>query len=48
MNYQFDWSVVTSGQYFEWIVSGLKVTIQLSVVSIALSFLWGSSSPSCG
>ncbi len=41
LNYRFDWAVVTSGQYYEWLVSGLKVTIELSVVSIALSFLLG-------
>lgn len=41
MKYQFDWAVVTSGKYFEWLVSGVQVTIQLSVVSIALSFLLG-------
>jgi polar amino acid transport system permease protein len=40
-NYQFDWAIITSGQYFEWIVSGVKVTLQLSVVSIALSFILG-------
>jgi polar amino acid transport system permease protein len=41
LNYQFDWAIVTSGQYYEWLVSGLKVTIQLSLVSIVLSFLIG-------
>ncbi len=41
LKYKFDWAVVTSGKYFEWLVSGLKVTIELSVVSIALSFLLG-------
>ena len=41
MHYQFDWAVVTSGKYFEWLLSGLVVTIKLSVVSIALSFLLG-------
>jgi polar amino acid transport system permease protein len=41
LNYQFDWAVVTSGKYFEWLVSGVVVTIKLSVVSIALSFLLG-------
>jgi polar amino acid transport system permease protein len=41
LNYQFDWAIITSGQYFEWIVSGIKVTLQLSVVSIALSFILG-------
>jgi polar amino acid transport system permease protein len=41
LNYKFDWAVVTSGQYFDWLVSGVKVTIELSVISIALSFLLG-------
>jgi len=41
LNYHFDWAIVTSGQYFEWLVSGVKVTIELSVVSIALSFILG-------
>jgi polar amino acid transport system permease protein len=41
VNYQFDWAVVTSGKYFEWLVPGVVVTIKLSAVSIALSFLLG-------
>jgi polar amino acid transport system permease protein len=41
LNYQFDWAIITSGQYFEWIVSGVKITLQLSVVSVALSFILG-------
>ena len=40
-NYHFDWAIITSGQYFEWILSGAKVTLQLSVVSVALSFILG-------
>ena len=40
-NYQFDWAIITSGKYFEWLVSGLKITIELSAVSIALSFILG-------
>jgi polar amino acid transport system permease protein len=40
-NYQFDWAVVTSGQYAQWLLSGIKVTIELSVVAIVLSFLLG-------
>jgi len=40
-SYQFDWSVVTSGQYFEWLASGLKITLELSVWSIIFSFLLG-------
>lgn len=41
LKYQFDWSVVTSGKYFYWLVSGVKVTLQLSFISIILSFLLG-------
>lgn len=41
LNYRFDWSVVTSGKYFEWLVSGLQVTLQLSALGIVLAFLLG-------
>lgn len=41
LTYKFDWSIVTSGKYFEWLVSGLKVTLELSSVSIVLAFLLG-------
>lgn len=41
LNYHFDWAIVLSGQYFEWLVSGMKLTIRLSLVSIALSFPLG-------
>ena len=40
-NYKFDWAIITSGQYFDWLVSGLKVTLELSAVSVALSFILG-------
>ncbi len=40
-DYKFDWAIITSGQYFEWLVSGLKITLELSAVSIALSFILG-------
>lgn len=33
--------MVTSGQYAEWLLSGIKVTFELSLVSIVLSFLLG-------
>ncbi len=41
LNYHFDWSIVTSGKYFEWLVSGFKVTLELSVTGIVLSFILG-------
>jgi polar amino acid transport system permease protein len=39
--YEFDWSVILSGQYFGWLVSGVEITIKLSLVSIVLAFLLG-------
>jgi polar amino acid transport system permease protein len=41
LKYEFDWSVVTSGQYYDWLVSGVYLTIQLSAVSIVLAFVLG-------
>jgi polar amino acid transport system permease protein len=41
LKYQFDWSIVTSGKYFEWLLSGLYTTIELSLISIVFSFLLG-------
>ena len=41
LSYKFDWSVITSGQYHDWLVSGLKVTLQLSLAGIILAFLLG-------
>lgn len=40
-NYQFDWAIITSGQYFEWLVSGVKITLELSFFSVIFSFLLG-------
>ncbi len=41
LNYKFDWSIITSGQYFDWLVAGLFTTLKLSAVSIVLAFLLG-------
>jgi polar amino acid transport system permease protein len=41
MRYQFHWSTVLTGKYMEWLVSGLEVTLQLSALSIVLSFFLG-------
>ncbi|HEY5973272.1 MAG TPA: amino acid ABC transporter permease [Geobacteraceae bacterium] len=41
LSYHFDWSIVTSGKYFEWLVSGVKITLQLSAAGIVLSFILG-------
>lgn len=41
LKYHFDWSIVTSGKYFDWLVSGLKVTLEISAVGIVFAFLIG-------
>lgn len=41
LNYTFDWSLITSGKYFDWLLSGVKVTMQLSTLSIVCSFILG-------
>jgi polar amino acid transport system permease protein len=41
LSYQFDWSIVTSGKYFEWLVSGVVITLKLSVVGIIGAFIIG-------
>ncbi|HEY6007487.1 MAG TPA: amino acid ABC transporter permease [Geobacteraceae bacterium] len=41
LNYHFDWSIVTSGKYFEWLVAGLKVTLELSALGIIMAFILG-------
>jgi len=40
-SYKFDWAVITTGQYAEWILEGIKTTIQLSAVSSVLAFFLG-------
>nr|WP_320010713.1 amino acid ABC transporter permease [uncultured Desulfobulbus sp.] len=41
LSYHFDWSIITSGTYHDWLVSGVIVTLKLSALSIALSFIIG-------
>ncbi len=41
MHYSFDWSVVTSGQYADWLWQGLIVTLQLAALSCVLAFVLG-------
>ncbi len=42
MSYQFNWTLVTTGQYGGWIVDGLITTLKLSAVSILLALLMGT------
>jgi polar amino acid transport system permease protein len=41
LSYQFDWSIILSGKYFDWLVAGLVVTLKLSAAGIVLSFILG-------
>jgi polar amino acid transport system permease protein len=41
LNYTFDWSIITSGTYFDWLVTGLFTTLKLSAISIVFAFLLG-------
>lgn len=40
-NYTFDWAAVLTGRYLEWFAFGIKVTLELSVVSITFAFVLG-------
>ena len=40
-NYDFNWNLILTGQYRDWIVAGFLTTMKLSVVSIVLAFLLG-------
>ena len=41
LTYHFDWSIVSSGKYFDWLACGLKITLELSSISIVLACLLG-------
>lgn len=41
MRGSFDWSIVTSGQYVEWLIAGLYTTLKLAGISIALALALG-------
>jgi len=42
LNYQFNWKLVLSGEYGQWILQGLWITLEISFVSIVLSLLLGT------
>jgi polar amino acid transport system permease protein len=41
MHYQFDWKVLWSGQTGEWLLHGLIVTLEISVLGLLLAMLLG-------
>ena len=42
MNYEFDWMIVLTGEYRQWIIHGFIITLKISGVSILLSLLIGT------
>ncbi|WP_029893310.1 amino acid ABC transporter permease [Desulfohalovibrio reitneri] len=42
MNYEFNWELVLTGEYGQWIVEGLIKTLQISSVSIVFAMLLGT------
>ncbi|SMF39255.1 amino acid ABC transporter membrane protein 1, PAAT family [Desulfovibrio gilichinskyi] len=42
LNYQFDWGLVLTGQYGQWILDGVKVTLKISAVSIGFTMILGT------
>lgn len=42
MNYKFNWTLIFSGEYGQWFLDGLSVTLQLSGLSIILALLLGT------
>jgi His/Glu/Gln/Arg/opine family amino acid ABC transporter permease subunit len=41
MNYKFDWSVLWTGQSAEWLVTGIALTLELSVLAWILAVILG-------
>ncbi len=42
MHYEFNWMVVLTGEYRDWIIQGLIITLKISAISIVLSLLLGT------
>jgi len=42
VNYEFNWMVVLTGEYRDWIIQGLLITLKISAISIVLSLLLGT------
>ena len=41
LNYTFNWHMILSGDYLDWILEGFRVSINLMVVSSLLSIIIG-------
>jgi len=42
VNYHFNWAIVLSGKYADWILNGLVMTLKISGVSIVLALILGT------
>ncbi|NLW80302.1 MAG: amino acid ABC transporter permease [Desulfovibrionales bacterium] len=42
MNYKFNWPLIFSGEYSQWFIDGLSVTLQISGLSVVLALLIGT------
>lgn len=42
LNYEFNWMAVLTGEYRDWIIQGLMVTLKISAISIVLSLILGT------
>ncbi len=43
MQYKFDWNLVLSGEYLDWIIEGVITTLQLSGLSLLFALLIGTA-----
>jgi polar amino acid transport system permease protein len=42
VNYEFNWMIVLTGEYRDWIIQGFIITLKISSISILLSLLIGT------
>ncbi|MBN1635028.1 MAG: amino acid ABC transporter permease [Deltaproteobacteria bacterium] len=42
MNYDFNWMIVLTGEYRDWLIQGLVITLKISGISIVLSMILGT------
>jgi polar amino acid transport system permease protein len=41
LKYSFDWGAVLSGRYLEWLIAGVRVTLELSALALVLALALG-------
>ena len=42
MNYDFNWQLVLTGEYADWIIKGFFITLKISAISIVFAMLLGT------